>query len=139
MLSGTVDFADNVNPPNPYGGSNNNRGASDMWFCSYTNGGYSVSTWTGYDIPNTSPQMPSYYTGQKDICLAVQKYLNGEREVPDAADRGAYAYQGGYFFGNAHNLAQNVRNDQGHLFPLHWFWLSSAPKKQKMPETERWI
>lgn len=81
--SGTVDFADNVNPPNPYGGSNNNRGASDMWFCSYTNGGYSVSTWTGYDIPNTSPQMPSYYTGQKDICLAVQKYLNGDRQIPD--------------------------------------------------------
>lgn len=76
--SGSVKFADNVNPPDPYG-----QGGSDMWFCSYTNGGYSVSVWTGYDIPNTSPQMPSYYTGQKDICISIQKYLNNGREVPD--------------------------------------------------------
>lgn len=76
--TGSVKFAENINPPDPYG-----QGGSDMWFCSYTNGGYAVSVWTGYDIPNTSPQMPSYYTGQKDICLAVQKYLNGDREIPD--------------------------------------------------------
>ena len=76
--SGSVKFAEGINAPDPYG-----QGGSDMWFCSYTNGGYAVSVWTGYDIPNTSPQMPSYYTGQKDICIAVQKYLNGEREIPD--------------------------------------------------------
>ena len=76
--SGSVKFADNVNPPRPYG-----QGGSDIWFCSYTNGGYAVSVWTGYDIPNTSPQMPSYYTGQKDICQAVQQYLNGDRQIPD--------------------------------------------------------
>lgn len=76
--SGSVKFADDVNPPSPYG-----QGGSDVWFCSYTNGGYAVSVWTGYDVPNTSPQMPNYYTGQKDICLAVQRYLNGDREIPD--------------------------------------------------------
>lgn len=76
--SGSVKFADYVNPPAPYG-----EGGSDMWFCSYTHEGYAVSVWTGYDIPNTSPQMPSYYTGQKDICLAVQQYLNGDRLIPD--------------------------------------------------------
>lgn len=76
--SGSVKFAENVNPPDPYG-----QGGSDMWFCSYTHDGYAVSVWTGYDIPNTSPQIPSYYTGQKDICLAVQQYLNGERHISD--------------------------------------------------------
>ena len=76
--TGSVKFADTVNPPAPYG-----QGGSDMWFCSYTHDGYAVSVWTGYDIPNTSPQMPSSYTGQKDICLAIQKYLNGDREIPD--------------------------------------------------------
>lgn len=76
--SGSVNFSENVNPPAPYG-----QGGSDMWFCSYTRGGYAVSVWTGYDVPATSPQMPSYYTGQKDICLAVQKYLNGDGPIPD--------------------------------------------------------
>lgn len=77
--SGSVKFADNINPPDPYG-----QGGSDMWFCSYTHDGYAVSVWTGYDIPNTSPQMPSYYTGQKDICLEIQQYLNSDREtIPD--------------------------------------------------------
>lgn len=76
--TGSVKFDDSVNPPAPYG-----QGGSDRWFCSYTHDGYAVSVWTGYDIPNTSPQMPSSYTGQKDICLAVQKYLNGDRKIPD--------------------------------------------------------
>lgn len=76
--TGSVKFADNVHPPDPYG-----QGGSDMWFCSYTHEGYAVSVWCGYDIPNTSPQMPSSYTGNKDICLAVQQYLNGSREIPD--------------------------------------------------------
>lgn len=76
--TGSVKFADNINPPDPYG-----QGGSDVWFCSYTNGGYAVSVWCGYDIPNTSPQIPASYTGQKDICYAVQKYLNGDREIPD--------------------------------------------------------
>lgn len=76
--TGSVKFDDRINPPAPYG-----EGGSDMWFCSYTNGGYAVSVWCGYDIPNTSPQMPSSYTGNKDICLAVQKFLNGDREIPD--------------------------------------------------------
>lgn len=76
--TGSVKFADNINPPDPYG-----QGGSDVWFCSYTNGGYAVSVWCGYDIPNTSPQIPASYTGQKDICYAVQKYLNGDKEIPD--------------------------------------------------------
>lgn len=76
--TGSVKFADFVNPPSPYG-----KGGSDMWFCSYTHNGYAVSVWCGYDIPNISPQIPSSYSGQKDICLAVQKYLNGDREIPD--------------------------------------------------------
>ena len=76
--TGSVKFDASVHPPAPYG-----EGGSDMWFCSYTHDGYAVSVWCGYDIPNTSPQVPSSYTGQKDICLAVQKYLNGDREIPD--------------------------------------------------------
>lgn len=76
--SGSVKFASGINAPSPYG-----QGGSDMWFCSYTHDGYAVSVWAGYDVPNTSPQIPSYYTGQKDICLAVQQYLNGDAEIPD--------------------------------------------------------
>ncbi len=76
--TGSVKFADTVNPPAPYG-----QGGSDVWFCSYTNGGYAVSVWCGYDVPNTSPQIPAAYKGQKEICLAVQKYLNGDRKIPD--------------------------------------------------------
>lgn len=76
--TGSVKFDASVHPPAPYG-----EGGSDKWFCSYTHDGYAVSVWCGYDIPNTSPQVPSSYTGQKDICLAVQKYLNGDREIPD--------------------------------------------------------
>lgn len=76
--TGSVAFADSIHAPDPYG-----HGGSDVWFCSYTNGGYAVSVWCGYDIPNTSPQVADSYRGQKDICLAVQKYLNGDREIPD--------------------------------------------------------
>lgn len=76
--TGSVKFDSSVNPPKPYG-----QGGSDVWFCSYTNGGYAVSVWCGYDIPNTSPQIPSSYKGQKEIALAVQKFLNGDKEIPD--------------------------------------------------------
>lgn len=76
--TGSVKFDGSVNPPSPYG-----KGGSDMWFCSYTKGGYAVSVWCGYDTPNTSPQIPSSYTGQKDINLAVQKYLNGKSKITD--------------------------------------------------------
>lgn len=76
--TGSVKFDSSVKAPSPYG-----EGGSDMWFCSYTHGGYAVSVWCGYDIPNTSPQVPSSYKGQKDICLAVQKYLNGEGPIED--------------------------------------------------------
>lgn len=71
--TGSVKFDDSVKAPSPYG-----QGGSDMWFCTYTKDGYAVSVWCGYDQPNTSPQIPSSYTGQKDINLAIQKYLNGE-------------------------------------------------------------
>lgn len=76
--TGSVKFDSSVKAPHPYG-----QGGSDVWFCSYTNGGYAVSVWCGYDIPNTSPQIPASYTGQKDICAAVQKYLIGDRKIPD--------------------------------------------------------
>ena len=73
-------FADNVNPPAPYG-----SGSSDLWYCSYTNGGYAISVWTGYDTPNTSPQVPDYFRGQQTINKDLQVLLNGDREVPDWA------------------------------------------------------
>lgn len=85
--TGSVKFDDSIQPPAPYG-----EGGSDMWFCSYTHEGYAVSVWCGYDIPNTSPQIPHAFTGQKDICYAVQMYLNGEGseisdwEIPDGVE-----------------------------------------------------
>lgn len=76
--TGSVKFDDSVNPPAPYG-----DGGSDTWYCSYTNGGYAVSVWCGYDIPNTSPRIPDSYTGQQRINRDIQILLNGNREVPD--------------------------------------------------------
>lgn len=76
--TGSVDFDPAVNPPAPYG-----EGSSDIWYGSYTNGGYAISVWTGYDMPNESPQVPDYYKGQQQISRDLQKLLNGNREVPD--------------------------------------------------------
>lgn len=76
--TGSVKFDDNVNAPMPYG-----DGSSDVWYCSYTNGGYAVSVWCGYDVPNTSPRIPDYYKGQQDINHDIQVLLNGNREVAD--------------------------------------------------------
>lgn len=76
--TGSVNFDPAVNPPAPYG-----EGSSDIWYCSYTNGGYAISVWTGYDVPNESPQVPDYYKGQQQISRDLQKLLNGNREVPD--------------------------------------------------------
>ena len=76
--TGSVNFDPAVNPPAPYG-----EGSSDIWYCSYTNGGYAISVWTGYDVPNESPQVPDYYKGQQQINRDLQKLLNGNREVPD--------------------------------------------------------
>lgn len=69
--TGTVGFDKSVRPPAPYG-----IGASDLWYNSYTNGGYSISIWTGYDKPNVSPQMPSYYKSHQKLGRDLQKMLN---------------------------------------------------------------
>ena len=76
--TGSVAFDKTVNPPAPYG-----TGSSDMWYCSYTNRGYAISVWTGYDSPNDSPQVPDYFKGQQSINRDLQLLLNGDREVPD--------------------------------------------------------
>lgn len=70
--TGTVGFAKSVNAPAPYG-----IGSSDLWFNSMTNEGYSISLWTGYDKPNTSPQLPSSYKKHQVLNRDLQKMLNG--------------------------------------------------------------
>lgn len=69
--TGTVGFDKSVNAPAPYG-----IGSSDLWYNSFTNEGYSVSVWTGYDKPNTSPQMPSSHSGHKLLGKDLQAMLN---------------------------------------------------------------
>lgn len=71
--TGSVAFDPRINPPAPYG-----EGSSDVWFSSYTNQGYSVSVWAGYDIPNTSPQVPNRYKRHQTLSSDIQKYLNGD-------------------------------------------------------------
>ena len=71
--TGTVGFAKSVNPPAPYG-----IGSSDLWYNSITNGGYSISVWAGYDQPNTSPQLPSYYRKHQTLGKDLQVMLNKE-------------------------------------------------------------
>jgi len=75
--TGTVGFAKSVNPPAPYG-----IGSSDLWYNSTTNGGYSISVWAGYDQPNTSPQLPSYYRKHQTLGKDLQVMLN--KEAPKA-------------------------------------------------------
>ena len=69
--TGTVGFDKSVKPPAPYG-----IGASDLWYNSITNKGYSISIWTGYDKPNESPQLPSYYKKHQILGKDLQKKLN---------------------------------------------------------------
>lgn len=81
--TGSVKFDSSVSAPKTYG-----DGSSDVWYCSYTNGGYAVSVWVGYDTPNTSPRIPDYYKGQQEINRDIQLLLNGDNkpaswEIPD--------------------------------------------------------
>lgn len=76
--TGSVAFADDVNPPAPYG-----VGASDNWFNSVTNGGYSIAIWTGYDEPNTSPQLSDNYKGYLTLGKDLQYYLTGGQSPAD--------------------------------------------------------
>lgn len=69
--TGTVGFDKSVKAPTPYG-----IGASDLWYNSITNEGYSISIWTGYDKPNESPQLPSYYKKHQILGKNLQKKLN---------------------------------------------------------------
>lgn len=69
--TGTVGFDKSVHAPAPYG-----IGASDLWYNSITNGGYSISVWTGYDKPNVSPQLPSTYNKHMLIGKDLQVMLN---------------------------------------------------------------
>lgn len=78
--TGTVGLANNSNSPNVYGG-----GGSDSWFNTYTNGGYSISIWYGYDIPNESPRVAEHYPGIKHMGRDLQLQLNGDRTVPNWA------------------------------------------------------
>lgn len=76
--TGLVAFAPGVNHTTPYG-----EGSSDAWYASFTNGGYSVVLWTGYDVPNTSPQIPDTYKGQQILGKQLQLMLNEGRSVPN--------------------------------------------------------
>lgn len=84
--TGTVGFDKSVRPPSPYG-----IGSSDLWYNSYTNEGYSISVWTGYDKPNTSPQLPSYYkkhqTLSKDLQIMLNKSAPKVWAMPDGVSK----------------------------------------------------
>lgn len=76
--TGTVGTDSRSPSPNVYG-----DGGSDSWFNSYTNGGYSISIWYGYDIPNESPLVAERYPGIKHMGRDLQLQLNGNRAVPN--------------------------------------------------------
>lgn len=76
--TGTVGVDSNSPSPNVYG-----NGGSDSWFNTYTNGGYSISIWYGYDIPNESPLVAEDYPGIKHMGRDLQLQLNGDRDVPN--------------------------------------------------------
>lgn len=76
--TGTVGFSENINPPAPYG-----VGGSDAWYVSYTNNGYTISIWTGYDEPNSSPQIPDTYKGYQQLNRDLQLLLNNGTQPPN--------------------------------------------------------
>ena len=58
-------------------------GGSDAWYDSITNGGYSISIWTGYDTPNSSPMVADDFKGQQYLGRDLQRMLNGNKQIPD--------------------------------------------------------
>lgn len=76
--TGTVGVDSGSSSPNVYG-----DGGSDSWFNTYTNGGYNISIWYGYDIPNNSPLIAEEFPGIKYLGRDLQRQLNGDREVPN--------------------------------------------------------
>lgn len=74
--TGTVAFDASVNAPAPYG-----AGGSDAWYNSFTNDGYAISIWTGYDTPNSSPQIPDTYKEFTKLGAQLQQLLNGNRSI----------------------------------------------------------
>ena len=72
VKTGSVAFADGVNPPAPYG-----IGGSDVWLNSITNNGISLSIWMGYDTPNTSPQISDNFKGQQYLTKVLQERYGG--------------------------------------------------------------
>lgn len=52
------------------------NGGSDVWYDSFTNGGYSISIWMGYDQPNTSPQVADDFKGHQKLGKDLQLMLN---------------------------------------------------------------
>lgn len=76
--TGTVGAGSHSRSPNVYG-----NGGTDSWFNSYTNGGYSISIWYGYDVPNESPLVAERYPGIKHLGRDLQLQLNDGRDVPN--------------------------------------------------------
>lgn len=76
--TGTVGVADDSSSPNVYG-----NGGSDSWFNTYTNNGYNISIWYGYDIPNKSPRVAEKYPGIKYMGRDLQLQLNKNSEIPN--------------------------------------------------------
>ena len=73
VKTGSVAFADNINPPAPYG-----LGGSDAWINSVTNKGISLSIWIGYDQPNTSPQVADKSKGHHLLAKKLQEMFGGD-------------------------------------------------------------
>ena len=76
--TGTVAFDASVNAPAPYG-----AGGSDAWYNSFTKDGYAISVWTGYDTPNSSPQIPDTYKEFTRLGANLQQLLNGNKSIPN--------------------------------------------------------
>lgn len=76
--TGTVAFDSSVNAPAPYG-----AGGSDAWYNSFTKDGYAISVWTGYDTPNSSPQIPDTYKEFTRLGANLQQLLNGNKSIPN--------------------------------------------------------
>lgn len=110
--TGTVAFDESVNPHATYG-----IGGSDAWYDSITNGGYSIAIWTGYDEPNTSPQISDKYKEFTILGKNLQLMLNGNRSVPNWEQPSTVAHLSGSGL-NAHYQVTDAQDIGDHLISV---------------------
>lgn len=107
--TGTVGLDPSSGAYNEYG-----YGGSDAWYNSVTKDGYAISVWTGYDEPNSSPQVADSFNGYQQLNKALQLSLaNGQAvnnwdKPSNVRDLGGYGLNAHYAIIDASDINTDV-------------------------------